>query len=125
MGAGAMHLPERGGGGGMMLELGEFLLPIGAELGGHAPLDEGPTHRRRLALQLHQLGRVFRRQGIGDGGHELGHLHDRPLKAAERRRELDCVLAAIERDAEQSRAREACRDAAHIGADAGVAGGTG
>ena len=33
VGAGAMHLPERGGGGGMMLEAREFLLPVGAELG--------------------------------------------------------------------------------------------
>ncbi len=125
VGAGAMHLPERSGGGGMVLELGEFLLPVGAELGGHAPLDEGPAHRRRLALQLHQLGGVFRRQRIGDGGHELGHLHDRPFEAAERRRELDGVLAAVEREAEQSRAREARRDAAHVGADARIAGGAG
>ena len=100
MGAGAMHLPERCGGGGMMLEAGEFLLPVGAELGAHAALDEGPAHGRRLALQLHQFGGVFGRQGIGNGGHELGHLHDRPLEAAKRRRQLGSVLAAVEREPE-------------------------
>src|SRR5262249_44288378 len=72
VGACAMHLPKRSGGGGMMLEMGETLLPVGAKLGRHAALDEGPTHRGRLALQLHQLGGIFRRQRVGDRGHELG-----------------------------------------------------
>ena len=36
----------------MMLEARELVLPIGPELRLHAPLDEGPAHRRRLALQL-------------------------------------------------------------------------
>jgi hypothetical protein len=105
----------------MMLEAGEFLLPVGAELGAHAALDEGPAHGRRLALQLHHLGGVFRRQGIGNGGHELGHLHDRPLEAAERRRQFGGVLAAVEREPEEMRPGEARRHPAHIGADAGIA----
>jgi hypothetical protein len=95
------------------------------ELRGHAALDEGPAHGRRLALQLHQLGGVFRRQRIGDGGHQLGHLHDRPFEAAERRRELDGVLAAVEREPEQPRPGNARRDPAHIGADARIASGAG
>jgi hypothetical protein len=42
-----------------------------------------------------------------DGGHELGHLHDRALEAAERRRELGRVLAAVEREPEQPRPGDA------------------
>ena len=74
-----------------------------------------------FALQLHQLGGIFRRQRIRDGGHELRHLHDRALEAAERRREVGGVLAAIERQAEQARAGKARRHSAHIGADARIA----
>ena len=125
MGAGAMNLAERSSRSRVMLEARELLLPAGAELRAHAALDEGPAHGRRLALQLHQLGCVFRRQGIGDGGHELGHLHDRALEAPERRRELGRVLAAVEREPEQPRPGEARGDAAHIGPDARVAGGAG
>ncbi len=117
----AMHLPERGGRRRMMLEARELLLPVGAELGRHAPLDEGPAHRRRLALQLHQLGGVFGRQRIRDGGHELRHLHDRAFEPAERGRQFHRVLAAVEIEAEQPRAGDARRDAAHIGADARIA----
>ena len=47
-------------------------------------LHEGPAHRRRLALQLGELGGVFRRQQIGDGRHELGDLHQRAFEIAER-----------------------------------------
>jgi hypothetical protein len=41
----------------------------------------------------------------------LGHLHDRPFEAAERRREFDGVLAAVERESEQPRAGDAWRAA--------------
>src|SRR5262249_13538528 len=102
-----------------------FLLPVDAQLRGHAALDEGPTHGGRLALQLDEFGSVFRRQRIGDGGHELGHLHDRALEPAERRRELNCIPAAIERDAEQPRPSNARSNPAHIGADARIAGSAG
>ena len=125
VGASAMHLPERSGGGGMMLEACELFLPSRAELRSHAPPDEGPAHGRRLALQLHQLGGVFGREGIRDGGHQLGHLHDRSLEAAERGGELGCVPAAIEREPEQARSRDARRHAAHVGADARIAGSAG
>ena len=50
--AGAMHLAEGSGRGGMMLEACELALPIRPKLGNHAPLDKGPAHRRRFALQL-------------------------------------------------------------------------
>ena len=48
----AVHLAERGGGGRREVEAGEARAPIGAELGLHAPADEGRAHRRRLRLQL-------------------------------------------------------------------------
>ena len=123
--AGAMHLAERGGGGRVMLEGLEFLLPVRPELRHHAPLHESPAHRRRLALEFCELGRIFRRQRVRDGGHELRHLHDRALEAAKRGGKLDRVPAAVEREPEQPRARDACRHAPHIGADARIARGTG
>jgi hypothetical protein len=38
----------------MVLEARELFCQVGAELGLHAALHEGPAHRRRLALQLWQ-----------------------------------------------------------------------
>ena len=78
-----------------MLEFSEFLLPICTELGGHAPLDEGPAHRRRLALQLLQLRHIFGRQGVRNGRQQLGDLHDRTLEPAERGRKLGGVARAV------------------------------
>ena len=120
-----MHLPERSGSGGMMFEVREFLLPVGAELGLHAALDEGPAHGRGLALQFGEFGDVFRRQRLGDGGKQLRHLHDRAFEAAERRGQFGRVLGAVEIEAEKARAGHARGNAAHIGADAGVAAGAG
>ena len=97
--AGAMHLAERSGGGRMMLEACEFLLPIGP-LRLHAPFDEGPAHGRRLALQLGELGGIFRRQQIGDGRHQLGDLHQRAFKIAERAGECRGFAGAIGRAAQ-------------------------
>ena len=77
------------------------------------------------ALQLRQLGGVFRRQRVGNGGDELRHLHDRALQAAERGRKLHRVAAAVEIEAEQPRARDARGNAADIGADPRVARGAG
>jgi len=84
MGNGPVDLTERGRGGRFVPEAREFLLPVGTELRRHAPAHEGPAHGRGLALQLAEFGGVFGGQGIGDGGHELGHLHQRPLEPAER-----------------------------------------
>ena len=116
-----MHLPERGSRRRVMLELRELLLPVGAELGAHAPLDEGPAHGRRLALQLDQLVGIFRRQRIGDGGEQLRHLHDRAFQPAERRRKFERVGGAIERHAEKARAGKSRGGAAQLRADFGVA----
>ena len=48
----AMHLAERGGGRGLVLEACEASMPVGAEFARHAPAHEGPAHRRRVGLQL-------------------------------------------------------------------------
>ena len=120
----AMHLAERGGGRRLVLERTEALLPVGPELGQHAALDEGPAHRRRLALQLLQLGGVFRRQHVGNGREQLGDLHQRPLQAAERRGKIGGVPARS-RSRRGTRAGHPRRHAADVGADAGVAAGAG
>ena len=121
----AMHLAERRRGRGMVLEACEPFLPVGAKLGLHAALDEGPAHRRRLALQLGQFVDVFGRQRLGDGGEQLRHLHDRAFEAAERRRQLRGVPGAVEIEAEEARAGDPRRHAADVRADAGVARGAG
>jgi hypothetical protein len=117
----AMHLTERGGRGRLVLELGEPLLPTGAELGHHAPLHEGPAHRRRFALQLLQLLDIFRWKQVRDGRHQLGDLHDRAFQPAKHRGQLRGVLAAIERETEQAARGEPGRNRPHIGTDAGIA----
>ena len=92
----AVYLSKRCGGCGMMLEARKFAAPVGTELGRHAALHECPAHGRRIALELHQLGGVFRRERVGDGGQQLCHLHDRTLETAQRGGKLERVLAAIE-----------------------------
>ena len=47
------------------------------------------------------------------------------LEAAERRRKLDRVLAAVETDPEEARRRDLRRNATHIGADPRITGGAG
>ena len=121
----AVHLAERGGGGRVMLEAREPRLPVGAELGHHAPLDERPAHRRGVALQLGELLGIFRRQRVGDGRHQLGDLHDRALEAAERGRELDRAPGAVLLAAHQPGRGDARGDPADIGADPRVARGAG
>jgi hypothetical protein len=123
--AGAMHLAERSGRRRMMLEAFEFAFPAGAQFRAHAALDEGPTHGRRLALQLGQFSGVFRRQRVGNGGEQLRHLHDRAFQAAERGGQPDGIGGAILRLAEQSRARHARGHAADLAADIGIALGAG
>ena len=120
-----MHLAEGGGGGGLQVEGAEAALPVEAELGHHAPLDEGGPHGRRLRLQLLQFGGVFRRHEIRDGGEELRHLHDRTLQAAEHLRQGGRVAGLLPLEAEQARAGDARGDAADIGADARIARGAG
>ncbi len=122
---GAVHLPERSRRRRRVLEAGESFLPVGAKLGRHPPLDEGPAHGRRFALQLHQLAGIGRRQRVGNGGEQLRHLHDRPFQAAERGCEIERVAIVILRAAEHACGRHAGRHAADIAADFGVALGAG
>ena len=121
VGRSPVHLAERGRGRRMVLEAGKLLLPVGAELGRHAPLNEGPSHRRRFALQLGQLGRVFGRQRIRNGRQQLGNLHNRAFESAQRERQLGSIASPIKRKAEHATGRDPGRHAADIGADAGVA----
>ena len=124
-GAGAMHLAQRSGRGGAVLEVLEFLFPIGAEFRVHAALDEGPAHGRGFALQLLQFGGVFRRQQIRDGRHELGDLHQRPFETAERGGERRRLPSAIRTGAEKPGAGKARRHAAHSRANPRIARGAG
>ncbi len=119
--AGAVHLAERRGRRRTMLEACKPLRPVGAELGHHAALDEGPAHRRRFALQFLQLGGVFRRQQIRNGRHQLGDLHQRALEPPQRRRQRACVAGTIGLAAEEAPAGIARRHAADIGADPRIA----
>ena len=62
---GAMHLAERGRGRGLAGRRSRSApRQSGAELGQHAPRHEGRAHRRRLGLQLLQLGGIFGRQQV-------------------------------------------------------------
>ena len=83
-----MDLAERGGRGGIELEVGELVPPARPELGGHAPAHERPAHGRRLRLQLGELGGVLLGQRLGDRREQLGDLHQRALEPAERRPQL-------------------------------------
>ena len=117
-----MDLAEGGGGGGVEIEGAEPALPLRPELRLHAALDEGRPHGRRLALQLLQLGGIFRRDEVGDGGEQLRHLHDRPFQAAERLGQHRRVGGIARIAPEEPRSRHARRHPAHIGADPGIAG---
>ncbi len=117
----AMHLAERGGRRRLMREPRELCLPVGPKLRRHAPPDERPAHRRRLTLKLTELGGIFSRQRLGDGGEQLRHLHDRALQPAQRGSERGCVAVALSREPEQSSSGDARGHAADIGADFAVA----
>ena len=117
----AMHLSERGGCGGLVLERCELLLPVRPQFGRHAPLHERPAHRRRFALQLLQFLDVFGRQQVRNGCHQLRDLHDRAFQPAECRREVRGIAPTIERKPEQPARRIARRNAAHVRPDARIA----
>ena len=61
---GAVDLAERRGALRLAAEIGEFRLPVGAELTGHAAAGEQPAHRRRVGLQLRQFAGIFAGQGM-------------------------------------------------------------
>ena len=118
---GLVDLAQRGRRRGVERKVLEALLPVGAELGRHAPADEGLAHGRRLALQLGQLGRVLRRQRVGDGRHHLGDLHQRAFQPTQRLPQLVGVLATVETEAENAPAGDSGRLAGHRARDLGIA----
>ena len=97
------------------------LAPAGPQLGRHAAAHERPAHRRRVGLQLGELGGVFLGQRLRDRRQQLRDLHQRPLEAAERRPQLLGMRGAVDVDAEEARAREPRRQAAHRAGHPGVA----
>ena len=116
-----VHLAERRRPRRDVFEFGEALLPIGPQFRRHAPLDEQPAHGRRVGLQMPEFRGVFRRQGVGHGGEELRHLHQRPLDAAERGAQLRRVAGPVELEAEIARPGKANGEPADRGRDLGVA----
>ena len=116
-----VHLAERRRPRRDVFEFGEALPPIGPQFRRHAPLDEQPAHGRRVGLQMPEFRGVFRRQGVGHGGEELRHLHQRPLDAAERGAQLRRVAGPVELEAEIARPGKAHGEPADRGRDLGVA----
>jgi hypothetical protein len=118
VGGGAVDLAQRRGGGGLALETGIAGLPVRAQLGRHAPAHEGPAHRRGLGLELGELRGIGCGQRVGDGGEQLGHLHQRALEGAQRLAEQ----ARFRRQVPVAAARHHApgRDPGGRGADAGA-----
>ena len=117
----AMDLPQRGGERRFLVEFGELGLPVRAQFRGHAAAHEGPAHGRRIGLELRQLARIFGRQGVGNGGEQLGGLHQRPLQAAKGCLQLAGMLVAVQRETEIALPRQLYGEAADRRSDPGVA----
>ncbi len=120
---GAMHLSERSGGRGLQVELRETFAPVRPKLRLHPPPHEARTHRRRLRLKFHELGRVVGGQRVGNGREQLPDLHDRPLHGAERGNErLGVALGAA---AAQAIDAEPGGESPRADAETRIAGGAG
>ena len=76
--------PSEAAAAGFEVERAEPLAPVGAEFGLHPALDERRAHRRRLALQLHQLLGIVGGQRVGDGREQLRDFHHRALHRPQR-----------------------------------------
>ena len=123
---GAVDLAERGGGGGFEIKFAEAVAPPRAKLGLHPTLDESGAHGRRFRLQLLQFGSVFRRDGLGYGGEELRHFHDRALEPAQCLRERCGVFRTrLTLCTKQTRSGDTRGNGPHIGAHTGIPGGAG
>ena len=77
-----VNLPKRGRRNRLARKTLDLALPVGAKFCNHAAAREQPSHGRRIRLKAGQLVGIFRRQGVGDGGQDLRHLHDRALQPA-------------------------------------------
>ena len=120
-----VHLAQRGRRRRLPFEACEIRLPAWSEFGGHASADEGPAHRRRLALQLSELSRVLGGKRFGNRGEELRHLHDRALETAKRRGQRRGLAVAVGIEPEQTSRGDAGSHAADIRAHTPVAHGAG
>ena len=118
---GPVNLAQGSGPGRLALERLEAALPVRAQLRRHAAPDEAPAHGGRVGLELGQLLDVLLGQRVGNGGYQLGDLHQRALEPAERRPQLRRVLAPVEVEAEIARARDARGQAADRRRDPGIA----
>ena len=116
-----VDLAQGRGCGRIEIEGAETLTPFGSEFGLHAPFHERCAHGRRFALQLLQLGCIFRRHQIRNGGEQLRHLHDRTFQATQRLRQRGRIRCVLSVPIEKPRAGHPRRHAAHIGADPGIA----
>ena len=116
-----MHLPQRRGKRGFLVEAHEPRGPVRAQLCRHAPFHERPAHGWRVGLKLGQFVRILGRQRIGNGGEKLRRLHQRPLEAAQRAAQFGGMLAAVEVPAEIALTGETRRQAADRGADPSIA----
>ena len=117
----AMHLAQRGGAGGGVLEGLEAALPVRAEFALHATAHKRPAHRRRIGLQLDQLADIFFGERLGDRREELRHLHQGALDAAERRTKIGGVALAVDRHPQIAFAGEARAESGHRAANPRVA----
>ena len=106
-----MHLAQAGGGGGVMAELREFRLPVGAKLAHHASAHKVPAHRRSVGLQLRKFSSVFGGQRIRHRGQELRHLHQRTFQTAQNSAQVLGMCGTVGLDAEHTLARHARGDA--------------
>ena len=74
-----------------------------------------------MALQLGELLGIFRGQQIGDGGHELRHLHQRTLERAERVAKQLRLRLEVALRRHQAAGGDTGNRRSHAGADAGIA----
>ena len=83
----AVHLPDRGGGGGLGVEPDQVVLPVRAQLAGEDLAHGHGGHRGRGVLQPGQLLAVRRRDLVGQRGledrHRLAELHRPALEVAQ------------------------------------------
>ena len=121
-----MDLAERSGRGRMMLEaLRTCLCQSGPSSALMRRLTKAQPIGGASLCSFCSSVRIFGRQQVGNGRHQLGDLHQRTFKIAESRGERGGFAGAIGRAAEQAPAAIARRDAADIGADTGISRGAG
>ena len=107
-----MHLPQAGGGRGLLIERCKFRLPVRTEFAGHPAADEIPAHGGGVGLKLRQLRRVFGRQRVRHGGQKLRDLHQWPLEAAQDGLQVFRVGGPVRLDPEHTLAGHAGGNAA-------------